>query len=188
MKTILLASQSPRRKKILKFVGIPFKVIKPTGVIEEIKKNEKPIELVRRLAISKALYVSKKNKKYWVIAADTVVVFENKIFGKPKNFNEAFKMLASLQGKPHEVWTGTAWVGQGGKRVKFHAEKTKIFFKTVSKKDLSFYLKSKEPYDKAGGYDIQGTARNWIGKWEGDYFNVMGLPIRWVSQQIKIHG
>ena len=91
----------------------------------------------------------------------------------------------SLQGDSHEVWTGVALVGKGGKWSKTHVEKTKVFFKPLTLQLLKPYLDSRAPYDKAGGYDIRGKAREWITKWEGDYFNVMGLPLRWVQTELR---
>ncbi len=181
--TLILASQSPRRKKILEFLSIPFKVVKPKGVDESAFLGEKASQLVKRLALSKALSVSKRYPHLPVFAADTVVVQKDKIYGKPKNRHEAFKMMMSLQGKKHEVWTGTALVWNKHRMIKSHTEKTTIFFKKLSPLEIKKYIKTKEPYDKAGSYDIQGSASNWIRKWEGDYFNVMGLPIQWVVQQ-----
>jgi septum formation protein len=183
---ILLASQSPRRKKILEFLSIPFRVVKPRGVDETALLGEKAPLLVKRLALTKAHAVSKLFPHFPVLAADTVVVKRNTIYGKPKNFNEALKMLMSLQGTKHEVWTAAALIWGTRRIEKSHSEKTTVFFKRLSRNQIVNYLKTKEPYDKAGAYDIQGTAANWIEKWEGDYFNVMGLPIQWVVQQSEM--
>jgi septum formation protein len=181
--TLVLASQSPRRKKILEFLSIPFRVVKSQGVDETALPGEKAPLLVKRLALAKARAVSKLYPHLPVLAADTVVVKKNRIYGKPKNFNEALKMLKSLQGTKHEVWTAAAFLWGEQRIEKSHSEKTTVFFKRLSQNQIVSYLKTKEPYDKAGAYDIQGTAAGWIGKWEGDYFNVMGLPIQWVVQQ-----
>ncbi len=180
---LILASQSPRRKKILEFLSIPFRVVKPQGVDETPFSGESAPQLVKRLAQSKALAVSKRYPHLPVLAADTVVIQKNKIYGKPKNRLEAFQMIASLQGKKHEVWTGTALVWKQRGIVENYSEKTTMVFKTLSPAFIKKYVETKEPYDKAGAYDIQGSASNWIKKWEGDYFNVMGLPIQWVVQQ-----
>ena len=174
---LLLASQSPRRKEILKFIGVPFRVVKPLGVRENPRKNESPRALVLRLALAKAKSVSCRFPGHRVLGADTVVASRGKIFGKPKDRREAAKMLMALQNRPHEVWTGVALVGPEGNRPKASAEKTTVYFKPLSLAQVASYLNSKEPYDKAGGYNIQGTARAWVEKWEGDYFNVVGLPV-----------
>jgi septum formation protein len=181
--TLILASQSPRRKKILEFLSIPFRVVKPQGVDETPFPGESAHRLVKRLALSKALAVSKRYPHLPVLAADTVVVQKNKIYGKPKDYQEAFRMIAALQGGKHEVWTGTALVWKKQGIVENHSEKTTMVFKTLSQAFIRKYVETKEPYDKAGAYDIQGSAFSWIKKWEGDYFNVMGLPIQWVVQQ-----
>src|SRR5665213_554333 len=173
--TLILASQSPRRKKILEFLSIPFRVVKPQGVDETPFSAESAPELVKRLALNKANAVSKRYPHFPVLAADTVVVQRNKIYGKPKDRQEAFQMVTSLQGTKHEVWTGTALVWKKRGIVENHSEKTTMVFKTLSPEFIKKYVETREPYDKAGAYDIQGKAADWIKKWEGDYFNVMGL-------------
>jgi septum formation protein len=184
MKKLLLASQSPRRAKILKFAGYSFQAVKPIGVVEKGRPGEGVSDLVRRLAIEKARSVSIRKPSFLVLGADTMVVYRNRVFGKPKNRGEARRMLLQLRGRRHEVLTGVALVQDGGRRVKSHVEKTKVFFKAFSAKEIQAYLNSGEPYDKAGAYDIQGTARKWIGGWEGDFFNVMGLPLGWVKREL----
>lgn len=182
---LLLASQSPRRKKILTFARIPFRVIPPKGVSEKPKPRELPSVLVRRLAISKAVWGSKKYPSHLVLGADTIVVFQGIVFGKPKNRLAAKKMLMRLQGRSHQVWTGVALIAMGGKFIKSHVEKTTVYFKSIHVKEIENYLDTNEPYDKAGAYDIQGTARKWVEQWKGDYFNVMGIPLRWVIEEIN---
>jgi len=185
---IILASQSPRRKKILQFLSVSFRVVKPHGVDESPLAGESAPELVKRLSLYKALAVAKRYSRFPIIAADTVVVKKNKIYGKPKDAREAFKMIQSLQGTRHEVWTGTALIwGKHGIR-ESHSQKTTVFFRRLELGEIKKYVQTKEAYDKAGAYDIQATASNWIKKWEGDYFNVMGLPTQWVIQQmVKIN-
>lgn len=186
MKTpLLLASTSPRRKAILRFAGISFRAVSPRGVVEKQRRGEDPKSFVRRLAMEKALAVSKLHPRACVLGADTAVVLKGKIYGKPKGPREALKILMALQGKAHEVWTGVALVHSAGRAVQCRAEKTRVFFKPLRAEELRGYLKSSEPYDKAGGYAIQGTARAWIRKWEGDYFNVMGLPVQWVVRTLN---
>lgn len=134
--------------------------------------------MVRRLALKKARSVSKRFPGNFVLGADTVVASRGRIFGKPKDQAEAARMLMGLQGRSHEVWTGVALLGPDGKLAGIHAEKTRVTFKAFSPNSISAYLKSREPYDKAGAYNIQGTGRAWVESWEGDYFNIVGLPIR----------
>ncbi len=182
---LILASQSPRRRKILEFLSIPFRVIKPQGVDESALPGERATVLVKRLAFSKALAVSKRFPHSPILAADTLVVQKNKIYGKPKDRREAFKMIRSLQGTKHEVWTGTALVWAKYGVQKKHSQKTTVIFNKLSFEEIEKYVQTAEPYDKAGAYDIQASAANWIKKWEGDYFNVMGLPVQWVIQQLQ---
>ena len=93
-------------------------------------------------------------------------------------------MLTALQGKKHEVWTGAALVGPGAGKIRIHCERTEVHFRRLSRKALLDYVRTQEPYDKAGGYDIQGTAADWVEKWKGDYFNVMGLPAKWLVRAL----
>ena len=182
--TLILASQSPRRKKILQFLSVPFRSSAPHGLNERALRGEKASNLVKRLALAKAQAVAKHHPHDPVLAADTVVVQKNRIYGKPKNEKEARDMIGALQDAQHEVWTGIALVWQEQEIRNVHVEKTRVSFRKLSSGELRDYVQSREPYDKAGGYDIQGTASRWIEKWEGDYFNVMGLPIQWVVKQI----
>jgi septum formation protein len=183
---VLLASQSPRRKKILSFLSVPFEVVKPQGVDETPFKNESERQLVRRLALLKAESISRLRPNMPVLAADTIVFKNGHVFGKPQNSVEAKEMLMALSGKKHEVWTGTALVWKKQKISISSIEVTKVYFRKLKKAEIDVYLNTQEPYDKAGAYDIQGTASGWIKKWEGDYFNVMGLPIQWVVRQISL--
>ena len=182
MNRLILASQSPRRRKILQFAGIPFKAVEPTGVEEKRLAGESPAAMARRLAVQKASFVARKFPHDWVLGADTVVELKRRPFGKPAHPGEALKMIRQLQGKAHRVCTGVALVGEGGRRILSHVESTKVLFRKLSKEEMAAYVRTKEPYDKAGAYAIQGTARSWIRRWEGDYFNVMGLPLSWVIE------
>lgn len=124
--------------------------------------------------------VARRFPQSWILGADTVVVSHGKLFGKPQKPLQAWNMLQELQGKAHTVWTGVALVNKEKNFTRIHVEKTKVFFRNLAPREIRTYIESKEPYDKAGSYDIQGTARAWVKKWEGDYFNVLGLPLRWV--------
>jgi septum formation protein len=180
----LLASTSPRRRRILHFLGIHFQVSTPHGMVEEMQAKETPARLVRRLALGKASTISKRFPRKTVLGADTVVVLGKRIFGKPRNRAEAFAMLKDLQGREHSVWTGVALVKRTGRKVETHAECAKVSFRKLGVAELRGYLNTQEPYDKAGGYDIHGSAEKWVRGWDGDYFNVMGLPVRWVLNRM----
>ena len=141
--------------------------------------------MVRRLAIEKALSLSKARPSRLVLGADTVVVCGRSLFGKPRSRAEAAVFLRKLQGRGHTVLTGSALAAEGGKSVKSNVSRAEVFFKPLKPADLKTYLGTKEPYDKAGAYDIQGTARQWINRLEGDYFTVLGLPLGWVLQELN---
>jgi septum formation protein len=188
LKPLLLASRSPRREKILKFAGIPFRRVKTSPVIEKPGSAEAPTALVRRLAVQKAIQAAKRFPRDWALGADTVVVCGGRIFGKPSCRRDALKMLKKLSGGAHVVYTGVAFAGEGGRRILSHVEKTRVTFRTLTADELRRYLATREPYDKAGAYAIQGTARSWIRKWKGDYFTVMGLPLQWVIQMANLLG
>ncbi len=175
MRKLILASTSPRRKKILKFIGIPFKSAAPRGVIEKKRSGETPRQLVARLALEKALSIHRSYKNQWVLGADTLVVQKGMVYGKPRNPREALRNLRRFSGAGHQVLTGMALAAPGGK-VWMGVGKSAVYFRELERNELAHYVRTPEPYDKAGGYDIRGSARHWIHKLEGDYFNVMGLP------------
>ena len=180
---LVLASQSPRRQEILRLTGIPFRVLKPKGVIENPLFGEKPHQLAARLALEKANAVAQLLPESLVLGADTVVACQGKIFGKPLDHREALNTINSLQARSHFVWTGVALVWRGKGISRTYLEKAEVYIRKLSPHELKDYLSTPEPYDKAGGYAIQGTAGKWIQKWEGDYFNVMGLPLRWIVEE-----
>ena len=175
MGPLILASTSPRRQKILRFLGLRFQTMAPRGVSEKPKAGEPPRRLVQRLALEKAGSIHRVFPRRWVLGADTLVVQRGRIYGKPRDRAEALRTLGNLSGDRHEVLTGFALLGPGGQVYK-GVGKSRVFFKPIPKRELQQYASGPEPYDKAGGYDIRGTAGGWIEKWEGDYFNVMGLP------------
>ncbi len=135
--------------------------------------------------MEKALSISIRFPERWVLGADTVVVDGGKRFGKPKNREEAALMLGRLWGRSHQVVTGIALVGKGGKIQRTHVEATRVAFLRPDPRAAVKYIQSREPYDKAGAYDIQGTARLWLRELQGDYFNVMGLPVEWLLAELN---
>ncbi len=185
MEEIILASASPRRSLLLEQWGIPFKVI-PSDLDEEsLKLPGNPWEKAEKLALEKAKSVAEKVEKGLVLGADTIVVLDNKIFGKPKDHHEAYDMLKSLSGKYHEVITGVAIVNAGNGHYKTAYEKTKVFFIPATDNDICAYINTGEPEGKAGAYAIQGKGALFIEKIEGCYTNVVGLPLVLISKLIK---
>ncbi len=178
--SLILASQSPRRKAILSFWAVPFRVIPSLDVDERSLPGESSEAMVGRLAFQKSLSVSRRFKKSFILGADTTVVLKGKAIGKPANPSEAEVMIREMSGRTHSVYTGLALLGPGGKKLGLHVEKSSVSFQRLSADRIRAYTSTREPYDKAGGYDIQGSASRWISCLEGDYFNVMGLPLHWL--------
>lgn len=171
---LILASASPRRKELLALAGFEFDVV--TSSVDEIIDPElKTHELVVSLASQKAKAVASKYTDKTVIGADTVVVLDGKVLGKPKNEQDAVDMLKALSGNTHEVYTGVYLVN-GGKEKGFY-ECTKVKFCTLSDEQISAYVATGEPMDKAGSYGIQGKGCVLVEGIEGDYFNVVGFPV-----------
>lgn len=188
MKKIILGSGSPRRKELLSQIGVPFEV--RVSDKEEIYTQTIPKEIVKELALMKAENVASEipAKNTIVIGADTVVVHQDQILGKPKDEQDAFRMIRSLQGDVHQVYTGVAILdfdGDGEKTVISHAVETRVSVNPMSEEEIWKYVQSKEPMDKAGAYGIQGKFSAFIEKIEGDYFNVVGLPVSYVYQMLK---
>lgn len=188
MKKIILGSGSPRRKELLSQIGVPFEV--RVSEKEEIYTQTIPKEIVKELALMKAENVASEipAKSTIVIGADTVVVHQDQILGKPKDEQDAFRMIQSLQGDVHQVYTGVAILdfdGNGEKTVISHAVETRVSVNPMSEEEIWKYVQSKEPMDKAGAYGIQGKFSAFIEKIEGDYFNVVGLPVSYVYQILK---
>lgn len=179
--TLLLASSSPRRSEILRMVGWPFEVA-AFEVDESLKRDESPAAYVERLALAKAYAAWVHHPTRLVLAADTTVVVDETILAKPSDVNEASRMLQQLQGRWHQVLTGVALVHNGAQKVAH--EVTDVRFATMSNAELDWYASSGEPMDKAGAYAIQGQGARFIKEIKGDYFNVMGLPLRLVYELV----
>ena len=170
---LILASASPRRKALLSLFGIPF-TIRAADIDETMDPEKPPFDEVARVSRSKALAVSRENSDI-VIAADTIVVCQGKVLGKPHSEEEAASMLRLLSGRDHQVMTGCTILF--GDRVETFTEVTSLHFRSLSEKEIQKYVRSGEPMDKAGAYGIQGGAALFCEKLEGDYYNVMGLPV-----------
>lgn len=178
---IILASQSPRRKELMGLFKIPF-VIRVADVDETILKDEPADQAVARLSRSKALAVPREADDV-VIAADTVVVCDGQILGKPRDEADAFRMLRLLSGRAHQVMTGVTVLHRC--EVRSHTEVTDIHFRELSDKEIRAYIDTGEPMDKAGSYGIQGGAALFAQRIEGDYFNVVGLPVCRLGQLLR---
>ena len=179
---IILASNSPRRKDLLKEHNIDFIVI-PSKVDEVIDSRLDVYQNVKRLALSKGLDVFKEHNDSLVIAADTIVVYNGEILGKPKDELDAFRMLKLLSGKVHEVITGIAVLYHD--KVINECEISKVKFKEISEEDIFDYIQTKEPMDKAGGYAIQGIGSKFIEYFDGDYDNIVGLPMKLLLEKLS---
>ncbi len=171
---LVLASASPRRVQLLRQCGAKFTVTDP-GPDRAWPGGAEPRHGVRALALDKARRVAAKRPECVVVGADTVVVARGVRLGKPADPAEAAEMLARLQGRTHEVWTGLAVIGGGEQRTA--AEVTRVQFARLTPEDIAAYVATGEPLDKAGGYGIQGRAGMFVRRVEGDYFNVVGLPL-----------
>lgn len=177
---LVLASSSPRRAEILERAGWPHEIM-VAGIDESVLPNEEPAVYVQRLARSKAEAVASRLSDGVVLGADTTVVVANQILGQPVDDVDARRMLRLLNAKWHDVLTGVAVVRVGGEtRVAF--ETTRVRFAEMSEKEIDWYIATGEPFGKAGAYAIQGKASLFIAEIEGDYFNIMGLPIRLVYE------
>lgn len=170
---LILASASPRRKALLSLFGIPF-TVRAADIDETMDPEKPPFGEVARVSRSKALAVSRGEEDI-VIAADTIVVCQGKVLGKPHSEAEAAAMLRLLSGRDHQVMTGCTILY--GDRVVTFTEVTSLHFRSLSEKEIQKYVQSGEPMDKAGAYGIQGGAALFCEKLEGDYYNVMGLPV-----------
>ena len=187
MKKIILASGSPRRKMLLEQIGLNFE-IDQSNYEEDMTLDMDPRELAKFLSLGKAKDVAQKHKDSIIISADTIVALDGEVFGKPKIAEKAKLMLQKFSGKPHSVITGFTIIDtETGKEVSKSVE-TKVFFKNISEKEIDAYIATNEPLDKGGGYAIQGLAALFIEKIEGDYFNIVGLPLSPLTDELKNFG
>ena len=183
-RNIILASASPRRAKLLKQVGLKFKVINPkideSLIICKFKKHGVK-KLVKLLSLGKALWACSNiplNGNEIIAGFDTVIECRKKIIGKPKNIKDALKIILFLSNKEHRVYTGIGLIDLNKKIIISDLEITKVYMKKISKPEAKAYIKTKEPLDKAGAYAIQGIGKKFIKRISGDYFNVVGLPLK----------
>ena len=170
---LILASASPRRRELLSLLGMPF-TVRAADIDETMDPGKPPFDEVARVSRQKALAVSRDESDV-VIAADTIVVCEGKVLGKPHSESQAADMLRLLSGRDHQVMTGCTILYKDGQET--FTEVTSLHFRPLSEKEILKYVRSGEPMDKAGAYGIQGGAALFCEKLEGDYYNVMGLPV-----------
>ena len=170
---LILASQSPRRQELLKLFRRPF-VVEAADVDEKMDDSQPAFSEVARVSRRKAEAVAREREDV-VIAADTIVVCDGQILGKPKSTEHAVQMLTMLSGRAHQVMTGLTVVR--GNEVVNCTEVTDLWFRKLSRKEIEDYVATGEPMDKAGAYGIQGGAALFVQRLEGDYYNVMGLPV-----------
>lgn len=182
---IVLASASPRRQELLRQVGVSFRV-SPSSFDEQVDRPMAPAELVEHLAASKALEVAARFPEALVLGADTIVVVDGEVLGKPRDRAEAVTMIQRLSGREHHVFTGVALV-QGERRVISH-EVTAVRFRSLTAGEIAAYVDSGEPVDKAGGYGIQGLGAAMVSGIQGDYFTVVGLPLCRTVQMLRQFG
>jgi len=181
---LVLASASPRRQELLRNAGIEF-VVHPANVREIPRDGEAPHAFAERMAREKALAVFAQRPNQLILGADTVVVTASEILGKPRDAADAARMLRLLSGRKHEVITGVCLAGPKLRIEKAQSETTLVIMSALSDDDIRSYVASGEPMDKAGAYAIQGMASRWISRIEGDYFNVVGLPVALVWRMLK---
>ena len=176
-KKFVLGSSSPRRAELLRKAGISFEVVVPENINEE-QISADPVSHVLELSRKKAENVAKKVRDSIILGADTIVVLDGEILGKPKDSDEAFKMLKKLSGMEHEVYTGISLVDKDKGRVLSGYQLTKVKFNQLKDKEIKDYIDTGESLDKAGAYGIQGMGNFLVEKIEGDLDNVIGLPLR----------
>jgi septum formation protein len=190
---LVLASASPRRQELLHNAGIPF-TVQYSGIDETPLEDESPRSCAERLAREKARAIFRICPEDYVLGADTIVVVDKQMLGKPRDASDAARMLRMLSARKHEVITGVCVIkpviaGQSSEASEdVHSESTLVTMCALSDDDIRAYAATGEPMDKAGGYAIQGIASRWIPRIEGDYSNVMGLPVSLVYRMLREAG
>lgn len=181
---LILASASPRRQELLRSAGMKFRIT-PAHVNEEYLAGESPRGHVRRLSRDKAMVVAIRNPDAWLLGADTIVVIDGLILGKPKNKKQAREMLGRLSGREHKVLTGFTLARVAAEVCKTRVISSVVQFKKITPAEMQWYVNCGEPYDKAGGYAAQGRGAFFIRSIRGSYTNVIGLPLCEVLEELK---
>ena len=187
MKRIILASASPRRKELLEQIGLRFE-LEPSNYDEEIVAGSEPHETARRLSLGKARAAARKHRNALIIAADTFVVFGDRVLGKPRTDSKAREMLRALSGQAHSVITGFTILDTETGNVLSRSVETRVHMRKLTLKEIESYVRSEEPLDKAGGYAIQGRGAVLVERIEGDYCNVVGLPLSALAESLREFG
>jgi septum formation protein len=180
---LVLASQSPRRKELLSVIGIPFSVV-PASIEEIPRPEESPEQFVVRAAREKGMEVASRVSQSLVLSADTIVTIDGEIFGKPCDESDAIRMLKKLSGKQHSVYTAVTLINQVKPETLEGLDRTEVWFDDIDDSQIREYIRRENVLDKAGAYAIQGFAGLHIPRIEGNYFNVMGLPLPLVYRLI----
>jgi septum formation protein len=193
---LVLASASPRRQELLRNAGIPF-TVHPANIPEIPLAGELPRDCAERLAREKARFIFHRQADKFVLGADTIVVVGSETLGKPRDEADAMRMLRLLSGRTHQVITAVCLLGPalrtGNQKLETgfedtRSETTLVTMTTLTDDDIQSYIATGEPMDKAGAYAIQGIASRWIPRIDGDYFNVVGLPVALVHRMLQEHG
>ncbi|WP_324667829.1 Maf family protein [Geochorda subterranea] len=186
--TLVLASTSPRRRRLLAMLGTRFELETPAVDESSFDDMAPPDRLVMRLAEAKARDVATRRPDDVVIGADTVVVLDGQILGKPRDREEARRMLTRLSGRTHQVWTGVAVVHLAAGRAAVEAERTDVTFRPLSPDEVERYVQLGEGMDKAGAYAVQGVGAVFVERLEGCYYNVVGLPLARLHRMLEGFG
>lgn len=181
---LILASSSPRRRRYLKELGFDFRAVVP-DVDETVRRGESPRVYVRRIAHDKASTIAARHPRAWVVAADTTVVVDGEIFGKPRDSAEARKMLRKLSGRAHRVLSGMALVHGEEAVARSAVSSTRVFIRELSDDEIRWYVGTGEPLDKAGAYGAQGKGGLIVARVEGSFSNVVGFPVETFYQLMK---
>ncbi len=187
MKKIVLASASLRRKELLEKIGLKFEV-DPSNYAEDMHSKLRPDKLAESISLQKALIVAARHRNAVIIAADTFIVYRDKILGKPDTEVEAKRMLSEMSGKSHSVVTGFTILDTDDNKTLSRSVETRIFIKNLTSAEIEAYVQSREPLDKAGAYAIQGLGSIIVERIEGDYFNIVGLPLHALAKSLKEFG
>jgi septum formation protein len=183
---LILASASPRRQELLREAGIAF-VVHPAHINEDQHKDEPPLNYALRMAREKAQAVAQHYPQSYVLGADTIVVIDGEVLGKPHDAADAARMLRQLSGREHQVTTAVAVVRPGGE-MDTSCATTQVYFREITEDEIQQYVAGGEPMDKAGAYAIQGGASRWTNRIVGEYSNVVGLPLSRVTEMLRRSG